>query len=129
MEFIMREIILSKNAPAPLGPYTQAIKVGNTVYFSGQLGLDPSTSKLVEGGAKAQAAQCLKNIKAILTDIGATEENVVKVTVYITAMSDFKEINEAYTAVFTTDFPTRSCVVVNELVLAALVQIEVIAVL
>jgi len=127
--FAMKEIINCKNAPAAIGPYSQAVKSGNTIYCSGALGIDPAVGKIVEGGIKAQAEQCLKNIQAILVEVGATVNNVVKTTVFITSMADFQEVNAAYSAVFTENFPARSCIAVKELPLAALVEIEVIVVL
>ena len=104
-------------------------RAGDTVYLSGQLGIDPATGKLAEGGVGAQARQSLKNIQALLAEVGATEKNVVKTTVFLTSMADFKEVNEAYAAVFNADCPARSCVAVKELPLNGLVEIEAIVVL
>lgn len=125
----MKEVIFTNEAPNAVGPYSQAIKSGNTVYLSGQLGLDPKTGKMVEGGVGAQAEQALKNICAVLKSQGATADNVVKTTVFITKISDFQTVNAEYSKVFTKDFPARSCFAVAELPLGALVEIECIAVL
>ncbi|MDE7065196.1 MAG: Rid family detoxifying hydrolase [Desulfovibrionaceae bacterium] len=125
----MKQIIHTDAAPAAIGPYTQGNRAGNTVYLSGQLGIDPSTGKLAEGGVSGQARQALKNIQALLTSLNATEHNVVKTTVFLTSMADFKEVNEAYSAVFSSDCPARSCVAVKELPLNGLVEIEAIVAL
>ena len=111
----MKNIIHTSKAPAAIGPYSQGNRAGDTVYLSGQLGIDPATGKLAEGGVGAQARQSLKNIQALLAEVGATEKNVVKTTVFLTSMADFKEVNEAYAAVFNADCPARSCVAVKEL--------------
>ena len=124
-----KEAVIPNNAPAPLGPYSPAVKSGNMLFLSGQLGIDPATGKLAEGGVGAQARQSLKNIQALLAEVGATEKNVVKTTVFLTSMADFKEVNEAYAAVFNADCPARSCVAVKELPLNGLVEIEAIVVL
>lgn len=125
----MKQIIHTDAAPAAIGPYSQGNRAGNTIYLSGQLGIDPSTGKLAEGGVGAQARQALKNIQALLSSLNATEFNVVKTTVFLTNMSDFKEVNEACSAVFNSDCPARSCVAVKELPLNGLVEIEAIVVL
>lgn len=125
----MKNIIHTCKAPAAIGPYSQGNRAGDTVYLSGQLGIDPATGKLAEGGVGAQARQSLKNIQALLAEVGATEKNVVKTTVFLTSMADFKEVNEAYAAVFNADCPARSCVAVKELPLNGLVEIEAIVVL
>ena len=125
----MKEIIFTEEAPKAVGPYSQATKVGNMVYLSGQLGLDPATGKLAEGGVAAQAKQALANIQALLKKIGATPEHVVKTTVFITDMANFAEVNTEYAKVFTKDFPARSCVAVAQLPLNGLVEIELIVAL
>ena len=124
-----KTVVSSDNAPAAIGPYSPGIQTGNMVFLSGQLGIDPATGKLAEGGVGAQARQSLKNIQALLAEVGATEKNVVKTTVFLTSMADFKEVNEAYAAVFNADCPARSCVAVKELPLNGLVEIEAIVVL
>ena len=124
-----KTVVSSDNAPAAIGPYSPGIQTGNMVFLSGQLGIDPATGKLAEGGVGAQARQSLKNVQALLAEVGATEKNVVKTTVFLTSMADFQEVNEAYAAVFDTDCPARSCVAVKELPLNGLVEIEAIVVL
>lgn len=128
-EVSMKKIISSDKAPKAIGPYSQAVRSGGLVFFSGQLGINPETGKLAEGGVKAQAEQALKNIRAILEEAGTGVENVVKTTVFITKMDDFQEVNAAYSAVFSGDFPARSCVAVHQLPLNALVEIEIIVAL
>ncbi len=123
----MKKLISTPHAPAAIGPYSQAIDTGTLIFASGQVPLDPSTGKLVEGDAKAQAAQCCKNIVAILDAAGLSVEHVVKVTVFITDMQDFPLVNEAYTETFKEPYPARSCVAVKALPLGALVEIEIIA--
>ena len=124
----MKKIIATTNAPAAIGPYSQAVQAGSTVYFSGQLGINPATGKLAEG-VEAQAEQSLKNVQALLAEVGATAENVVKTTVYITDMADFPLVNAAYAKVFSQNFPARSCVAVKQLPLGGLVEIEATVVL
>lgn len=125
----MKKIINTSKAPGAIGPYSQGVQSGNTVYFSGQLGIDPTTGKMVEGGVAAQAKQSLKNVAALLESVGATVDNVVKTTVYLTDMANFQEVNAAYSELFTSDFPARSCVAVYQLPLGGLVEVEVLAVL
>ena len=124
----MKTCIATTAAPAAIGPYSQGIQAGKTVYLSGQLGIDPATGKLVEGGVAAQARQSLKNIQALLAALGATPDNVVKTTVFLADMADFQTVNAEYAKVFAHDCPARSCVAVKALPLAGLVEIEAIAV-
>lgn len=123
----MKTRINTTDAPAAIGPYSQAISVGSLLFVSGQLPVDPATGKIVPGDAKAQAEQSCKNVHAILQAAGTNVGNVVKTTVFITDMADFPLVNEAYKAVFTEPFPARSCVAVKALPLNALVEIELIA--
>ena len=122
----MKKVIATKQAPAAIGPYSQAIEVGNMLFASGQLGLDPETGDFAEGGVKAQAEQSFRNIKAILAEAGYTMENVVKTTVYLADMADFAAVNEVYAAQFSGDYPARSAVAVKTLPKNGLVEIEVI---
>ena len=108
----MKEVVFSSNAPAAIGPYSQAITVGNTLYLSGQIGMNPATGELVSADVREQAVQALKNMKAVLAAAGATPANVVKTTVFLADMADFGAVNEVYAEVFTTDTPARSCVAV-----------------
>lgn len=124
----MKKVIATKQAPAAIGPYSQAIEVGNMLFASGQLGLDPETGDFAPGGVKAQAEQSFRNIQAILAEAGYTMENVVKTTVYLADMADFAAMNEVYAAQFSGDFPARSAVAVKTLPKNGLVEIEVIAV-
>ena len=124
----MKKVIATKQAPAAIGPYSQAIEVGNMLFASGQLGLDPETGDFAPGGVKAQAEQSFRNIQAILAEAGYTMENVVKTTVYLADMADFAAVNEVYAAQFSGDFPARSAVAVKTLPKNGLVEIEVIVV-
>ena len=124
----MKKVIATKQAPAAIGPYSQAIEVGNMLFASGQLGLDPETGDFAPGGVKAQAEQSFRNIQVILAEAGYTMENVVKTTVYLADMADFAAVNEVYAAQFSGDFPARSAVAVKTLPKNGLVEIEVIAV-
>lgn len=120
------QIIQTADAPAAIGPYSQAIQTGNLLLTSGQLGLDPVTGSLPEG-VEAQAEQALKNIGAILSEAGYTKEDVVKTTVFIRNMGDFGKVNAIYAAFFGDHKPARSCVEVSALPKGGLVEIEVIA--
>lgn len=128
-EIFMKEVIFTSEAPNAVGPYSQAVKAGNTIYLSGQLGLDPATGKMVEGGVAAQAQQALKNICAVLKSQNATVDNVVKTTVFLADIADFQAFNAEYAKVFTKDFPARSCFAVKQLPLGGLVEIECVVVL
>lgn len=120
------DIIHTENAPAAVGPYSQAVRTGNLLLTSGQLGLVPETGALPEGVA-AQAKQSLENIGAILAEAGFAKTDVVKTTVFIRNMSDFGTVNEIYAAFFGSHKPARSCVEVSALPKGGLVEIEVIA--
>ena len=114
-------------APAAIGPYSQAIKVGNLVYTSGQIPIDPQTGSIVEGGIKEQTRQSLTNVKAILEEAGLTMANVVKTTVFMADMNDFAEMNAVYAEFFSEPYPARSAVAVKTLPKGALIEIEVVA--
>ena len=120
------DIIYTHGAPAAVGPYSQAIRTGNLLLTSGQLGLDPETGNLPDG-VEAQAEQSLKNIDAILTAAGFTRTDVVKTTVFIRNMDDFGRVNGIYAAYFGEHKPARSCVEVSALPKGGMVEIEVIA--
>lgn len=124
----MKRIIQTNNAPAAIGPYSQAIEVGETLYVSGQTPLDPSTMKVVEGGIQEQTLQVLKNIGAILKEAGYDYQDVVKSTCFLSDMSNFKAMNEVYASFYSENSPARSTFAVKELPLGALVEIETIAV-
>ena len=119
--------ISTKKAPAAIGPYSQAIRVGNLVYTSGQIPIDPATGAFVEGGIKEQTRQSLTNVKAILEEVGTSLANVVKTTVFMADMADFADMNSVYAEFFTEPYPARSAVAVKTLPKGALVEIEVIA--
>ena len=119
--------ISTTKAPAAIGPYSQAIKVGNLVYTSGQIPIDPATGVFVEGGIKEQTRQSLTNVKAILEEAGLTMKNVVKTTVFMADMADFADMNAVYSEFFAEPYPARSAVAVKTLPKGALVEIEVVA--
>ena len=119
--------ISTTNAPAVIGPYSQAIKAGELVFVSGQLPIDPATGAFAEGGIKELTRQSLTNMKAILEEAGTSMANVVKTTVFLADMNDFAAMNEVYAEFFAAPFPARSAVAVKTLPKGALVEIECIA--
>lgn len=123
----MKKVINTNQAPAAIGPYSQAIKVGNLVYTSGQIPINPATGNFVEGGIKEQTRQSLTNIKAILEEAGLSMNNVVKTTVFLADMNDFADMNSVYAEFFAEPYPARSAVAVKTLPKGALVEIEVVA--
>ena len=123
----MKKVINTTKAPAAIGPYSPAIHVGNLVFASGQIPIDPATGSFVEGGVKEQARQSLTNVKAILDEAGLTLDNVVKTTVFLADMNDFADVNAVYAEFFAEPYPARSAVAVKTLPKGALVEIEVIA--
>ena len=120
--------IATQNAPAAIGPYSQAIEANGTVYVSGQLGIDPATGSFAEGGAVAQARQALTNICNILKEAGLSMKNVVKVTVLLADINDFAAVNEIYKDFFEAPFPARSAFAVAALPKGGKIEIEAIAV-
>lgn len=122
----MKEIIYTKNAPEPIGPYSQSILVNGTLYASGQIAINPETSEFVDGDIQAQTEQVCKNINEILKSAGMTFENVVKTTCFLAYISDFSNFNKVYSEYFISN-PARSCVAVKELPKNALVEVEIIA--
>ena len=121
-------IISKKNAPAALGPYSQAIKSGNMIFTSGQIGINPQTGNIEGKNAAQQIKQAIENLKAILTEGGVELSDVVKTTVFIKDMNDFGEINSVYESYFSENPPARSCVEVARLPKDALVEIEAVAI-
>ena len=119
--------ISTSNAPAAIGPYSQAIEVNGVVYTSGQLPIEPATGAFPEGGVQEQTRQSLLNVQAILAEAGLTLANVVKTTVFLADMGDFAAMNEIYAQFFTEPFPARSAIAVKALPKGALVEIEVVA--
>ena len=123
----MKKVISTTKAPSAIGPYSQAIQVGNIIYTSGQIPIDPATGSFVEGGIKEQTRQSLLNVKAILEEVGLTMGNVVKTTVFMADMNDFADMNAVYAEFFTEPYPARSAVAIKTLPKGALVEIEVVA--
>jgi 2-iminobutanoate/2-iminopropanoate deaminase len=124
----MKRIVSTTNAPAAIGPYSQAVEAGNTLYISGQIPIDPATGKLVEGDITLQTGQVMKNIGSILSTAGYTFGDVVKSTCLLSQMSDFKAMNEVYGKYYHENQPARAAFAVKELPLGALIEIETIAV-
>ena len=122
-----KSIIATEKAPAAIGPYVQATKLGDLVFTSGQIPLIPETMQLVTGDIKAQAEQSLRNLKAILEAAGASTDTVVKTTCFLKDMNDFIAFNEVYATFFTSNAPARSCVEVARLPKDVLVEVEAIA--
>ncbi len=121
------EAISTPKAPGAIGPYSQAVRVGNLVYTSGQIPVDPSTGQFAIGGIKEQTRQSLLNVKAILEAAGTSMDNVVKTTVFMADMQDFADMNSVYAEFFSEPFPARSAVAVKSLPKGALVEIEAVA--
>ena len=124
----MKEIIKTKNAPAPIGPYNQAVKVGNTLYVSGQIPMDPATNTIVSGSIAEETKMVMKNLKAILDEAGMDFSHVVKCTIFIIDINDFAVINEVYGESFGDDAPARETVQVSRLPKDVNVEISCIAV-
>ena len=120
------KIIQTNNAPAAVGPYSQAVETDNFVFASGQIAHNPATGEMAEG-IEAQAHQALKNAQAVIAASGAKWENVIKTTVFITNIDDFGKVNEIYATYFKQPYPARSCVEVSKLPKGALIEVEVIA--
>lgn len=122
----MKKIFSTPNAPAAIGPYSQAIEVNGFLFTSGVIPIVPSTGELVDGGIEVQAEQAIGNLAALIEAAGAKIENTIKTTVFIKNMEDFAKVNEIYAKYFTTDFPARSCVEVARLPKDVLIEIEAI---
>jgi 2-iminobutanoate/2-iminopropanoate deaminase len=125
---IMKKIVSTKNAPAAVGPYSQAVEVNGTLYISGQIPLDPLTGKMVEGGIREQTDRVMRNIGSILEEAGYSYSDVVKSTCLLADMSYFREMNEVYASYYTDKQPARAAFAVKGLPLGAIVEIETIAV-
>ena len=121
------QVIHTNNAPAAVGPYSQAIKAGNTLYLSGQIAINPAEGKIVETTIEEQAEQCCRNIEAVLKEAGTDMSKVVKTTCFLAEIADFKAFNEVYAKHFISK-PARSCVAVKDLPAGALCEIEAIVV-
>jgi len=123
----MKEIINTPHAPAPIGPYNQAIKAGNTLYISGQISLSPNTGELITGSIADQAKQVLENLSAILKEAGYSFSDVVKTSIFLSDMADFGVVNEVYATYFTQNAPARETIAVKGLPKGVDVEISCIA--
>jgi 2-iminobutanoate/2-iminopropanoate deaminase len=124
----MKKVINTSNAPAPIGPYSQAIAAGGFVFVSGQIPSNPVTGEIVSGGIKDEAKQVMENIKAILAEAGLDFSNIVKTSIFLTDMQNFGQVNEVYGTYFTGQFPARETVQVAALPKNVNVEISVIAI-
>ncbi len=122
-----KEIILNKKAPAVVGPYSPALKVGNLIFASGQIPIDPKTGKMIEGDIEAKTRRVLENLKAVLEPYSIGLENVVKTTVFLKDMNNYARVNKIYGEYFKEKFPARSCIEVSHLPKDADIEIEAIA--
>lgn len=123
----MKEIINTNNAPAPIGPYNQAVKAGATLYISGQIALSPATNELISGSISDEAKQVLENLRAILEEAGYSFSDVVKTTIFLTDMASFSIVNDVYATYFTENAPARETVAVKGLPKGVNVEISLIA--
>ena len=117
----------TQKGPAAVGPYSTATIAGGIIYLSGMIGIDPAVQKPVEGGTLAQAKQAFENIKTVLGELGATLDDVLKTTVYLTDIGEFGEVNKLYAQYFGPDFPARTCVEVAKLPMGLSIEVECIA--
>jgi 2-iminobutanoate/2-iminopropanoate deaminase len=127
-EMLSKKIISSENAPAAIGPYSQAVMVGNTLYCSGQIAIDPATGKMVEGDVQAETHQVLKNLGAVLKEAGMDYKDAVRATVFMDDMDNYGKINEVYAQYFTENPPARAAVQVARLPTDVKVEISLVAV-
>lgn len=125
----MKKIITSKNAPAPIGPYSHGVLHGNMLFVSGQVGKHPVTGELMLADISTETKQVMENVKGILTDAGMDFTNIVKTTIFLTDMNDFAAVNEVYGSYFKGDYPARETVQVSKLPLNVNVEISVTAIL
>ncbi|MBK7390864.1 MAG: RidA family protein [Bacteroidetes bacterium] len=124
----MKTIIKTFAAPAPIGPYSQAVLAGNFLFVSGQIAINPATGKMVQTSISDEAKQVMENLKAILEEAGLGFENVVKTSIFLMNIADFNAVNEVYGSFFSGDFPARETVQVAKLPKAANVEISIVAV-
>ncbi|AFC87125.1 RidA family protein [Frateuria aurantia] len=124
-----RSIISTDKAPAAIGPYSQAVKAGSTVYFSGQIPLDPATGNLVEGDVAAQTHQVFRNLQAVAAAAGGTLSDFVRIGIYVTDLANFATVNAVMTEYFQAPFPARSTIEVSALPKAAQVEVDAVMVL
>jgi 2-iminobutanoate/2-iminopropanoate deaminase len=125
---VAKKAIETKNAPAPIGPYSQAIQAGNFVFVSGQIAKDPVSGTMKNDNIKDETTQVMNNVKAILEASGLKVDNIVKTTIYLTDMNDFAQVNEIYGSFFKDNFPARETVQVSQLPLKARIEISVTAI-
>jgi len=123
---VTRKAIATTEAPAAIGPYSQAIQAGSWVFLSGQIGLDPASGELVGGGVEAQTRQVFRNLNAVAAAAGGSLESLVKLTVYLTDLGDYATVNEVMQSVFSEPFPARAAVEVSALPRGACVEVEAI---
>lgn len=123
----MKEIIYTDKAPKPIGPYSQAIKIGNFIFLSGQIGIDPKTNELVSGGIEKETRQIFENVINILKSVNAGLSDIIKVNIYLKNLDDFKKVNEIYQEYFKENFPARTTIGGVTLPKNALIEIDVIA--
>lgn len=124
-----KTIVSTSGAPAAIGPYSQAVRVGNLVFLSGQLALDPDSGQLVDGGIEAQAERAFRNLRAVIEASGGTVADVVKLTLFLTDLGDFPKVNEIMQAHFAQPYPARSTIGVAALPRGALFEVEAVVVL
>ncbi|MCR2044987.1 RidA family protein [Anaerosalibacter massiliensis] len=124
-----KELISTNKAPAAIGPYSQAMKTGNMIFTSGQLGINPETGEFVNDNIQEETRQSLKNLMAIMEEAGGTFKDIVKVTIFIKDMENFSKINEVYEEYFSTHKPARSCVEISRLPKNGNVEVEAIAII
>jgi 2-iminobutanoate/2-iminopropanoate deaminase len=122
----MKDVIHTDAAPAAVGPYSQAVRAGDFLFISGQIGIDPSTGTVVGGGVQKQTERALANIRAILDAAGADPSAIVKTTVFLQSIEDFAAMNDVYKGFFTDGYPARAAFEVSKLPLGALVEIEAV---
>jgi len=122
-----KEILFTENAPAPVGPYSQAVKTGNMLYCSGEISIDPKTNEIFTGDVQKQTEMVMENVRAVLTEAGLDFKNIIKTMIFLTNMDDFAKVNEVYAKYFPENPPARSCVAVCTLPKNVNVEVEVIA--
>ena len=127
-QYFMKNIIKTTNSPSPIGPYSQAVKIGNTLYTSGQIAINPLTGKLEMDSIEIETHQVMKNMEAVLNDANMTFDNVVKTSIFILNMDNFSRINEIYGQYFTSNFPARETVEVARLPKDVNLEISMIAI-
>lgn len=125
----MKTVVMTQAAPAAIGPYSQAIRNANTIYLSGQIALDPQTMNLVPGGIEKQAVQVFKNLRAVCEAAGAELNQIVKLTIYLTDLNSFDQVNEVMKTFFTEPYPARATIQVSALPKAAQIEVDAIVAL